>query len=52
MKKIKISVSTNRVGSTVSRTIEVDDDTTEEQINEEVWEMACEMIFVDWEEVE
>lgn len=51
MKKIRVSVSTNRVGSTVTREFEIDDNATEEEINEEAWECACDMIDYGWEEV-
>lgn len=51
MKKIRVSVSTNRVGSTVTREFEIDDNATEEEINEEAWECACDMIDYVWEEV-
>ena len=52
MKKIRVSVSTNRVGSTVTREFEIDDNATEEEINEEAWECACDMIDYGWEEVQ
>lgn len=51
MRKIKVSVGTNRVGSTVTREFEVDDNATEEEINEEAWGCACDMIDYVWEEV-
>lgn len=51
MKKIKVSVSTNRVGSTTTREFEVEDNATEEEINEEAWENACDMIDYNWEEI-
>lgn len=52
MKKIKVSVGTNRVGSTVTREFEVEDNATEEEINTEAWETAMDMIDYSWEEVE
>ena len=52
MKKIKVSVGTNRVGSTVTREFEVEDNETEEEINTEAWETAMDMIDYSWEEVE
>ena len=51
MRKIKVSVGTNRVGSTVTREFEVEDNATEEEINEEAWEAACDMIDYSWEEI-
>lgn len=51
MKKIRVSVCTNRVGSTVTREFEIDDNATEEEINEWAWECACDMIDYVWEEV-
>lgn len=51
MRKIKVSVGTNRVGSTVTREFEIDDSATEEEINEGAWECACDMIDYGWEEV-
>ena len=51
MKKIRVSVSTNRVGSTVTREFEIDDNATEEENNEETLECACDMIDYGWEEV-
>lgn len=52
MKKIKVSVGTNKIGSECTRIIEVDDCATEEDINEEAWETACEMIDYGWEEID
>lgn len=51
MKKIKVNIATNKVGSSCSRIIEVDDDATEQEIDEEAWETACDMIDFYWEEV-
>lgn len=51
MKQIKVHVATNKFGSDCERIIEVDDDATEDQINEEAWETACEMIDFYWKEV-
>ena len=51
MKKIKVSVGTNRVGSTVTREFEIEDNATEEEINEIAWETAMDMIDYGWEEV-
>lgn len=51
MKNIKVSVGTSKAGSTCKRIIEVDDDATEDEINELAWETACEMIDFEWEEV-
>lgn len=51
MKTIKVSVGTNRIGSTVTREFEIEDNATEEEINEIAWETACDMIDFTWEEV-
>lgn len=51
MKKIRVSVETNRVGSMMTREIEVEDNATDEEINEEAWKCACEMINYCWERV-
>lgn len=51
MKTIRVSVGTNRVGSTTTREFEVDDNATEEEINELAWETAMDMIDFTWEEV-
>ena len=51
MRKIKVSVGINRVGSTVTREFEIDDNANEEEINEEAWECACDMIDYGCEEV-
>lgn len=51
MRKIKVSVGTNRVGSTSTREFEVNDNATEEEINEQAWETACDMIDFNWEEI-
>lgn len=51
MKEIKVFVGTNKVGSTCTRTFDVDDDATEREIEEMAWECACDMIDFYWEEV-
>lgn len=51
MKKIEVSVATSKISSTCTRIIEVEDEATEEEINEVAWETACEMIDYTWREV-
>lgn len=51
MKTIKVSVGTNRIGSTVEREFEIEDNATEEEINEIAWETAMDMIDFTWSEV-
>lgn len=51
MKKIKVTVRTNRVGSDTTRTFEIENNATEEEINEIAWETAVDMINFTWEEV-
>lgn len=50
MKRIKVTVMTNKIGSECSRYIEVEDDATEEEINQDAWECACDMIDFNWDE--
>lgn len=52
MKKYKGRVSTDRVGSAVTFEFEVNDNATEEQINEIALECMWECISMDYEEVE
>ena len=52
MRTIRVSVGTNRVGSTVTREFEVEDTATEEEINTVAWETAMDMMDYSWEEVE
>ena len=51
MRRIIVSIGTNRVGSTVSREFEIEDSATEEEINEIAWETAMDMIDFTWSEV-
>lgn len=44
MKKIKVSVGTNRISSTVTRNIEVEDNAAEAEIDEIAWETAMDML--------
>lgn len=48
--RIEVSVSTGRVGSKVTRQIDVPDEATDQEISEEVWEylMGGNIIEVDW----
>lgn len=50
MKKIKGVVRTNKVGSDSFFEVYVDDDATEEEINEAVWQAVCENIDYGWDE--
>jgi hypothetical protein len=50
--KIKISVGTNRVGSTVERILEIDDDTTPDEIDAMAWDYAMELIDYTYEIIE
>lgn len=38
------------VGTDMEGDFEFDDDATEEEINEEIWEWACERVSFSWEE--
>lgn len=51
MKKIKVSVGTNKFGSTVTREFDIEDNATEEEINKIAWETAMDMINFTWSEV-
>lgn len=50
--KIRITVSTNKVGSEKVRTIEVDDDTLEDDIEEIAKDAMFDMISWNWERVD
>ena len=50
MKRIRVWAETDINGSTVSATIEVPDDATPEQIEEEAEEAAAELYNWGWEE--
>ena len=52
MKKIKGHVATNKVGSDTSFEFEVDDDTTEEEIQEMVVDVIWECLDYTWGVVE
>ncbi len=52
MKKINVSVSTNFVQCKATTTIEVEDDATEKEINEQALDAVFEMIDYGWNEVE
>ncbi len=51
MKKIRVTVSTNKVGSGTERVIEVEDDSTQEEMEQTAQETMFEMINWDWREV-
>lgn len=48
--KIKVIVRTNRVGSTVEKVIEVDDEASDMEISEEAHDVAIDsgMVEIDW----
>jgi hypothetical protein len=52
MRKIKFTLATNKVGSEVSKVIEVDDDTTDEEIDEMYFEWVNENNYGGWSEIE
>jgi len=51
MKKIKAYVNYGFVGADREKIIEVDDDATEEEINELIWEWATDCVYPVWNEV-
>lgn len=51
MRTFKGKVSTGLVGSEMEFEFEVEDDATEQEINDEGWQAACELINTEWEEV-
>lgn len=51
MRKIRVYVSTNKVGSECYDDFEVEDDYTEEEINELAEERILDMIDTYWEEI-
>lgn len=50
--KIKIFVSTNKVGSTTTRIVEIPNELSKIEIDEEAWDYACEMINFDYQIIE
>lgn len=52
MRKIRVYVSTNKVGSECYDDFEVEDDYTEEEINELAEERILDMIDTYWEKIE
>lgn len=50
--KIKVSVGTNRIGSTVERILEINDDATPDEIDEMAWECAMDLIHFTYEIIE
>jgi Tfp pilus assembly PilM family ATPase len=52
MKKIKVHVATNKVGSECTRVIEIESDMDEDNIQEIVQEVANEMVDIWYDEVE
>lgn len=51
MKKIRVYVATNKVGSESYDEFEIEDDATEEEIDKEVEDYIWNMIDSYWEEV-
>ncbi len=51
MKKIEVSVSTNYIQCKDTTVIEVEDDATEEDINESALDAIFELIEYSWQEV-
>ena len=51
MRNIEVYVNTNKVGSRCSETIEVEDDATDDEINQLAHETMLEMIEWDWKEL-
>lgn len=49
--KIKVSVATSKVGSKCEETLELDDDCTEEEIEECAKDAMFQMINWDWQKV-
>lgn len=47
-RRIEVEISTNRVGSEQTATIEVDVDVTDEEIDQIAWETACDMLNFTW----
>lgn len=49
--KIQVMVKTDRLGSEVRRTIEVDDEATDQEISEEVQEyvLSSMLVEIDWQ---
>lgn len=52
MMKILVSVGTTKVGSTVQRIIEVDDDEMEDTIADLAWETALDSIDFSYRKIE
>ena len=52
MRKIKVGVNTKYVGSKVTKIIEVEDEATDDEIEELVNETLWGMIETYWEEIE
>lgn len=50
MRKIIVSVSTNRVGSKTEDEFEVEDDATDEEISKIAYDVMIEMIEYNWDD--
>lgn len=48
VRKIEVEISTNRVGSEQTAIIEVDENATDEEIDQLAWEAACDMLNFTW----
>lgn len=51
MKKVHATVNYGFVGSDSEEDFEFDDNATEGEIADEIWEWACERVDVSWEEI-
>lgn len=49
-RRIEVEISTNRVGSEQTTVIEVDENATDEEIDQLAWEAAIDMINFTWRE--
>lgn len=47
-RRIEVEISTNRVGSEQTAIIEVDENATNEEIDQLAWEAACDMLNFTW----
>ena len=52
MKKVSVNYGYGYVGTYTNVELEFDDDATDEEIEEYVWELATQKVDVDWEIIE
>lgn len=50
-RQIEVEINTNRVGSERTIVIEVDENATDEEIDQLAWEAACDMLNFTWRDV-